>query len=574
MDAAEKKRELIIIVDDDATNLTVARNNLMDKYDIFTAPSGLKLFQLLKKVTPDLILLDIEMPDMDGYEAIKLLKSVKNTANIPVIFLTSKINPECEVKGLDLGAVDYITKPFSKELLIKRIDSYLLLEKQKKELWNYNRNLKNEVDKKSKTVLELQNAIMKTVSELVECRDNITGGHIERTQHYLRLLVDFLLKQGVYTSELSSWDIDQFVMSSQLHDVGKIAIKDDILMKTDKLTSDEFEEIKKHAVLGMEIIRNIRKNTDESAFLRHAEILAGSHHEKWNGTGYPYGLKGSEIPLQGRLMAIVDVYDALTNNRPYKRAFSHEEAIKVIKDGIGTHFDPLIDEVFVANEKVFKSISSGKTVLGQEGKPQPENRFSALLEAAANIADIRNRAEDSNAEKARCYLEIFVETMMTHERFKEEVSTWDIDLLLMSAQLCDDEKMEVPDQILNKKDMLAEGELEDVKSHADLIENADDDSLRHHDETAIYNHREKWDGTGRPLGLKGEEIPLQCRIMAVVCVYNALTTGRPNREKVPHEEAVSIIKNCSGTHFDPEIVEIFIEQEKEFEKVRAAWSSP
>ena len=348
------KREIVFIVDDNITNLIVSKNNLADKYDVFTAPSGKKLFQLLEKVTPELILLDIEMPEMDGYEVIKVLKSAERTAHIPVIFLTAKNDPDSEVKGLDLGAVDYIMKPFSRELLLKRVEIHILIEAQKKQLKNYSRNLEGEVSKKTKTVLELQNAILKTVAELVECRDSITGGHIERTQSYLKMLVELLEDNNVYKKEFSSWDMELFVMSSQLHDVGKIAIKDEILLKPGRLTPEEFEIMKQHTTAGGDIIRKIEKSTSQSDFLNHAEALAESHHEKWDGTGYPYGLKEDQIPLQGRLMAIVDVYDALTNERLYKKAFSHTKSVEIIKDGAGKHFDPLIAEIFLRNEQEFE----------------------------------------------------------------------------------------------------------------------------------------------------------------------------------------------------------------------------
>jgi len=349
-------RKKIVVVDDSKANLTIARNMLADRYDVFTASSGEKLFGLLEKMKPDIILLDIGMPEMDGYEVIKILKGSKDTADISVIFLTALIDPESEVKGLDLGAIDYIFKPFSKELLLKRIEMHLLLESQKQELVHYSTNLELMVQEKTQTVYELKDAILSTVAELVECRDNITGGHIERTQSYLRLLVRFLLEDGIYTEEASQWDINLFVMSSQLHDVGKISVKDSILQKPGKLTDEEFDEMKKHAAFGREIIERIEKKTKENAFLQYAKVFAGSHHEKWDGTGYPDGLKGEAIPLPGRLMALADVYDALTNERPYKKAFSHEEAVKIIGEGVGTHFDPDIVGVFLKHEQEFGQI--------------------------------------------------------------------------------------------------------------------------------------------------------------------------------------------------------------------------
>ena len=347
------------MVDDDITNLAIAKNDLAGVYDVFTAPSGRKLFQLLEKLTPDLILLDVEMPEMNGYEVIEDLKNNEVTSDIPVIFLTANIDPENEVKGLSLGATDYITKPFSRELLLKRIEVHLLVEAQRKELKNYSQNLEIIVEKQTRKISELQNAVLKTVVELVESRNNAANGHIERTQNLLGMFVDFLLEHGVYSDEISTWDINQFVASSQLHDIGKVSIKDSILLKPGRLTSEEFEEIKKHAANGITIIEEIEGYTPDNSFLKHAKILAGSHHEKWDGTGYPYVLKGEEIPLQGRLMAIIDVYNALTNDRPYERTLTHGEAVKVIKDGMGTHFDPELAGIFLEHEKEFANCCSG-----------------------------------------------------------------------------------------------------------------------------------------------------------------------------------------------------------------------
>ena len=352
----ENGRGRIIIVDDDITNLTVGKNALAKKYDVFTAPSGLKLFQLLEKLTPDLILLDIEMPDGNGYEIIQELKNTKDFTDIPVIFLTSMIDPKNEVKGLSLGAIDYITKPFSPELLLKRIEVHLLVEAQKKELKNYSLNLEKMVAKKAQTVFQLQNAMLKTVAELIESRDNITGGHIERTQEYLNLFIDILLDHNIHTDVLSMWDVKLVAMSSQLHDVGKISIADSILMKPGKLSSEETLEMRKHTTYGIKIIEKIELSIPENEFMKHAKILAASHHEKWDGTGYPFALKGEEIPLEGRLMAIIDVYDALTNNRPYKKAFTHEHSVEIIKRGRGTQFSPVLIDIFLMHEKEFKKI--------------------------------------------------------------------------------------------------------------------------------------------------------------------------------------------------------------------------
>jgi putative two-component system response regulator len=339
-------RKKVVLVDDNPVNLKMARNTLMGKYDVFTVPSAAKLFQLLEKIAPDLILLDVMMPEMNGYDAIKVLKANPRTADIPVLFLTSKSDASSELEGFNLGAVDYVSKPFSPQLLLKRVDVHVLVESQKRELKHINENLQQIVDEKTEAVLELQNAVLKTMSNLVESRDDVTGGHIERTERYLGLLTGEMILQGVYRDVLDSWDLKLFLQSAQLHDVGKIAIRDSILMKVGPLTKEEFEEMKKHTIFGEKVIEKIQQSARESMFLTHAKIMAGTHHEKWDGTGYPRGIAGSNIPLQGRLMALVDVYDALTSVRPYKKAFSSGEAVQIIREGSGIQFDPALIDVF------------------------------------------------------------------------------------------------------------------------------------------------------------------------------------------------------------------------------------
>jgi putative two-component system response regulator len=340
-------REKIVLVDDNITNLMLGKNILTEKYDIFTVPSGEKLFLLLEKIKPDLILLDIEMPEMNGYEVIKKLKANSEAAHIPVIFLTAKNDSSSELEGLTLGAIDYISKPFSPPLLLKRIELHLLVESQKEELMDYNNNLQQMVRDKTKTVLDMQNSVLKTVANLVEHRDEITGGHVERTKGYLAILLDAMMAQHLYHDEVKSWDREFFLQSSQLHDLGKISIRDSILLKPDKLTPEEFEIMKNHSLFGVKIIEEIQKETPESSFLTYAKILAGTHHEKWNGSGYPFGLKEGNIPLPGRLMAIADVYDALISVRPYKKPLTHEEAVNIIADGKGSHFEPDLIDLFL-----------------------------------------------------------------------------------------------------------------------------------------------------------------------------------------------------------------------------------
>jgi len=350
----EKKKKIIFLVDDNVTNLNIGKDILCDDYNVVTIPTAKKMFEMLGRITPDMILLDIEMPEMSGYEAIKLLKAKESTADIPVIFLTVRGDNASELAGLSLGAVDYISKPFAPQLLAKRIEVHMTVENQKERLRDYSDNLLGMVYEKTKAVIDLQNAILRTIAEIVECRDCATGGHIERTQNYLRILVNAIMKNDLYKDEVEKWNIDFFVQSSQLHDVGKIGVSDVILNKPDKLTDEEFNEMKKHTIFGMEVVDKIQKGSPSDAFLQHAKIFAGTHHEKWDGTGYPKGLKGLEIPLEGRLMAIADVYDALISERPYKKPFAHDDAVKIILNGSGTHFDPSLIEIFEQNQEEFR----------------------------------------------------------------------------------------------------------------------------------------------------------------------------------------------------------------------------
>ena len=351
----QHERKTVILVDDNPINLKLARNTLMEKYDVFTVPSAEKLFQLLEKTSPDIILLDVMMPGMSGYEAIQILKADPKNSEIPVIFLTAKTDTNSELEGFVHGAVDYVSKPFSPQLLLKRVDVHVLVESQKKELKHINDNLQKIVDEKTAAVLELQNAVLKTMSNLVEYRDDVTGGHVERTEHYLETMIEEMVNQKVYSDVLSSWDIKLFLQSAQLHDVGKIAIQDSILKKPGSLTKDEFNEMKKHTTFGEKVIEKIQEGAKESVFLTHAKIMAGTHHERWDGTGYPRGLAGVSIPIQGRLMAFVDVYDALISERPYKKAFSPEQALQIIKEGRGTQFDPSLVDVFSSAVRRFQT---------------------------------------------------------------------------------------------------------------------------------------------------------------------------------------------------------------------------
>jgi len=355
------EKALIIMVDDNPANLRIGKNILSQKYTVATAPSAEKLFTLLENNIPDVILLDVDMPDVDGYQAIKMLKTKPETTGIPVIFLTARTESDAELTALSLGAVDYIAKPIQPALLLKRIELHLLVEQQRKtleqqaqELKYFNENLQKMVDEKTKSILSLQNALLKTMAELVEYRDDITGRHIERTQKGLRILLNEIIACGVYQDETKDWDVELLIQSCQLHDVGKIYISDSILRKPGKLDYDEYEDMKIHTHVGKQIMEKVEVLAQESEFLKYAKIFATSHHEWWDGTGYPNKLKGLDIPLLGRIMAIADVYDALVSARPYKSAYSHEDAVKIITEGSGTHFDPTLVDIFLRVSDSFK----------------------------------------------------------------------------------------------------------------------------------------------------------------------------------------------------------------------------
>jgi len=323
----------IFIVDDNYTNLTAAKNALEGTYRSFAMSSSEKMFKLAKKIIPDLILLDIDMPEMDGFETMEVLKTDKNLKDVPVVFLTSLNDQESELRGFDMGALDFINKPFSAPVLIRRIKTHIEQDKLIKESQQSLRNI--------------HHATISIISDMVERRDKVTGDHIERTQTFLKLIIDELMRLGYYVDELSTWDLELLLPSAQLHDVGKISISDTLLNKPETLTDEEFDLIKHHCAVGEAIIDNIINKTSDDIFLNHAKKFASYHHEKWNGSGYPRGLCEENIPLEGRIMAVVDVYDALISERPYKKAFEHSKAVEIIKKDSGTHFDPRVVDAFL-----------------------------------------------------------------------------------------------------------------------------------------------------------------------------------------------------------------------------------
>ncbi|MDR3013598.1 MAG: response regulator [Chitinispirillales bacterium] len=332
-------QKIIFVVDDNATNLTVVENALANQYRVIALSSAASMFTALKKFRPDLILLDIEMPEMNGFEAIQQLKTDDAYVNIPVVFLTGRTDVDSETRGIELGAVDFIMKPFSEPVLLIRIKNHLHVDELIRE-----RTM--QLIERTEQLVKLKNGIVYTMADLVENRDKNTGGHIDRTSMYMKILTGTMIDKGIYADNMRGWDLDSMVSSARLHDIGKIVISDIILNKPGPLTKEEFEIMKTHASEGACIIDKAIERTGDADFLHNAKIFAAYHHERWDGSGYPHGMKGTDIPLQGRIMAIIDVYDALVSERPYKKAFTHEKAVSIIMEDAGKHFDPNIANVF------------------------------------------------------------------------------------------------------------------------------------------------------------------------------------------------------------------------------------
>jgi putative two-component system response regulator len=325
--------KIIFVVDDSLTSLTIAKNALKGHYRFLPMKSARQMFVVLSEVTPDLILLDIEMPEMDGFEALMRLKQSRSHANIPVIFLTANPAPAIEAHCLEMGAVDFITKPFSAPVLLNRIKIHLDIDALVRE--------------RTAQIKRLQDGIVTVLADIVEERDMETGGHNDRTAEYIKILIQAMRERGVYAGEINEWVLETVIPSARLHDMGKIHVIDSVLNKQGKLDESEYEKMKFHTVEGARIIDRMIEHTGEGAFLRSAKLFAEYHHERWDGAGYPHGLKGEDIPLQGRIMAVVDVYDALVSRRAYKKAFKDEDAVQIIAAESGRHFDPKIVKVFL-----------------------------------------------------------------------------------------------------------------------------------------------------------------------------------------------------------------------------------
>ncbi|MCL1996402.1 MAG: response regulator [Defluviitaleaceae bacterium] len=325
-------KKTIFAVDDNDLGLVTLKNALQSSYNTLTMISVKKMMDLLEKIVPDLILLDIQMPEIDGFEGLRILKNDPKYNDIPVVLITGTATEEIEQKALEEGAVEFVKKPFSAPILLNRIRRIIHTEEIIRE--------------RTKDLINLQNSLVNTLATIVETRDKNTGDHTHRVYTYTKILLKEMLDANLYAEEISAKGVDTLAKSTILHDIGKIAVPDTILNKPDKLTEEEFGVIKNHVLEGSNILQNIISRSHSADFLLESQMFAKYHHERWDGTGYPYGLKGTNIPLQGRILAIVDVFDALSTVRPYKEAVPKEKAFEIIKASGGTHFDPQITEVF------------------------------------------------------------------------------------------------------------------------------------------------------------------------------------------------------------------------------------
>jgi len=348
----------ILIVDDSPEAIDVLGHALPKYYQRQVALSGEKAIKLLNasEELPDLILLDVMMPGMDGYEVCRHLKNDERLKEIPVIYLSALTDTKDKVKAFEQGGVDYIEKPFQLEEVRARVDMHLKFHDFQKKLATSNKKLNQMVEEKIKEISESQMATIFALAKLAESRDTETGYHLKRIQCFCRLLIEKLSMYSKYKDSINAYFIDNLIKASPLHDIGKVGIKDTILLKQGKLTPEEFEEMKQHTSIGANTLEEVYQIYPSNNFIKIGIEIAKSHHEKWDGSGYPEGLCGDEIPLSAQIMALVDVYDALRSKRVYKEAYSNEKTQEIIIQGRGKHFDSLIVDAFLECEQEFDKI--------------------------------------------------------------------------------------------------------------------------------------------------------------------------------------------------------------------------
>jgi putative two-component system response regulator len=345
-------KEAILVVDDTPDNLTLMSGLLKDRYKVKVANNGEKAIKIVQGDNPpDLILLDIMMPGLSGYDVCEQLKADPATREIPIIFLTAMTATEDEKKGLEMGAVDYITKPISPPIVLARVATHLKIKAAADFLKDKNVFLEQEVAKRTREVVAIQDVTILTMASLAETRDSDTGNHIRRTQYYVKSLAEELKGHPRFRQFLDDATIDMLHKSAPLHDIGKVGIPDRILLKPGRFTPEEFEIMKSHTTLGRDAIQHAEDRLGMKVdFLKYAKEIAYGHQEKWDGSGYPEGLSGDDIPISARLMAVADVYDALVSRRVYKEGMPHDKAKAIMIESSGSHFDPDVVDAFLARE--------------------------------------------------------------------------------------------------------------------------------------------------------------------------------------------------------------------------------
>jgi len=354
------RKPVVLVVDDTPDNLSLMSGLLKDLYKVKVANNGEKAISIANSDSPpDLILLDIMMPGMSGYQVCQVLKASQATRAIPIIFLTAITATEDEKKGLELGAVDFITKPVNPPVVLARVATQLQVKLAADFLKDQNAFLEAEVQRRGRELAAIQDVTILAMASLAETRDNDTGNHIRRTQHYVKLLATHLTHHPRFRLFLDDHTIELLFKSAPLHDIGKVGIPDRILLKPGRFEPHEMAIMKTHCALGRDAIQHAEDQLGlEVEFLKYAKEIAYGHQEKWDGSGYPQGLAGDAIPTSARLMAVADVYDALISRRVYKEGRPHEKAVAIITEGRGSHFDPDIVDAFLALTEQFREVAA------------------------------------------------------------------------------------------------------------------------------------------------------------------------------------------------------------------------
>lgn len=342
-------KKVILVVDDDKSNLMIAQKLLVEEYRVAAANSGELAFRYLEKNEPDLILLDIQMPGMDGFEVMSRIQKSEAWCKIPVIFLTADRSEQTEEDCFKMGAVDYIGKPFVPAIMLQRVRRTLELE-------DYRKGLERMVEQQLAQITQLQQDIIISMANLIESRDGTTGEHIKRTSAYVDLFVRRIREKGLYQEELTPAYADYMRKAAPMHDIGKIAVHDMILQKPGALTPEEYKKMQLHATEGGRLIRENMGRIVNQEFVDIASDMASYHHEKWNGKGYPEQRKGKEIPLAARILAIADVFDALVSKRQYKEGMTLEEAFEIMEKERGESFEPELLDVFLESKEELREL--------------------------------------------------------------------------------------------------------------------------------------------------------------------------------------------------------------------------